>query len=191
MNWLFDRPATIAFLGAALCIPIAIAWVMTGKKQVLYALGAAFTVMVALLITERMVVTDREAIEAMLPQLARDVQNNDLPKVATHVYSGAPTLKQKVQGELHNYHFTECRITKLLEIKINEQAEPRSAEVSFLAAAAGDFKAEGTSFSFAKEAPIRRHVTLQLRRENDGRWTVEDYSHAEVTSAFFQPKESP
>ena len=94
MNWLFDRPVYVALLGVVLCIPIAIAWVMSGRKEVLYALGAAFAVALALLIAERMVVTDREAIEAMLPQLARDVQSNEIQQVLTHIYSGAPELKQ-------------------------------------------------------------------------------------------------
>ena len=91
-----------------------------------------------------------------------------------------------MQGELPNYRFTECRITSQPEIEVN--AKDGSAKASFLAAAAGDFKAEGTSFSFSKEQPIRRHVTLHLRREGDGRWTVADYEHAEVTSAFFNKK---
>ena len=59
MNWLFDRPVYVAILGLVLCMPIAIAWVMTGRKEVLYALAAAFALFVALLIMERVVVTDR------------------------------------------------------------------------------------------------------------------------------------
>lgn len=188
MNWIFDRPAYVALLGVVLCVPIAIAWVMSGKKEVLYALAAAFAVMVALLITERIVVTDREAIEATLQQIARDVQSNDLAAVQKHVYSGAPALQGKVRGELPNYRFTECRITSQPEIEVNAKDEPRSATASFLAAAAGEFKAQGMSITASKEAPIRRHITLHMRREADGRWGVEDYSHAEITSAFFHKK---
>ena len=65
MNWLFDRPVAVGILGVILCVPIAIAWVMTSRKEVLYALAAAFAMFVGLLIMERAVVTDRETIEVL------------------------------------------------------------------------------------------------------------------------------
>ncbi|MBC7856213.1 MAG: hypothetical protein IAF94_22510, partial [Pirellulaceae bacterium] len=165
MNWLFDRPVYVAILGLVLCVPIAIAWVMTGRKEVLYALAAAFALFVALLILERVVVTDREAIETTVQQIARDVQANDHAAVQRHIYSGSPQLNQKVQGELPNYQFSECRVTSQPEIKVNTTDEPRSAKVTFLAAAAGDFKYQGMSASASKEAPIRRHIILHMRKE--------------------------
>ena len=188
MNWLFDRPVYVAILGVLLCVPIAILWVTSGRKEMLYALAAAFALFVALLITERMVVTDREALEATVVQIARDVQANNHQAVQGHIYSGSPPLKQKVQAELPNYQFIECRITSQPEIEVNTKDEPRSAKVSFLAAAAGDFKYEGMSASASKEAPIRRHIILHMRKEADGNWKVEDYEHKEITDAFFNKK---
>lgn len=188
MNWLFDRPVYVAILGLVLCMPIAIAWVMTGRKEVLYALAAAFALFVALLIMERVVVTDREAIEATVQQIVRDVQANDHPAVQRHVYSRASALQQRVQKELPNYVFTECRITKAPDIEVNTKDEPRSARVTFLAAAAGDFKYQGMSASASKEAPIRRRIILQMRKEADGRWTVEDYDHEDFQKEFYQEK---
>lgn len=188
MNWLFDRPVYVAILGVLLCVPIAILWVTSGRKEMLYALAVAFALFVALLITERMVVTDREALEATVVQIARDVQANNHQAVQGHIYSGSPQLKQKVQAELPNYQFIECRITSQPEIEVNAKDEPRSAKVSFLAAAAGDFKYEGMSASASKEAPIRRHIILHMRKEADGNWKVEDYEHKEITDAFFNKK---
>ncbi|MGI8978585.1 MAG: hypothetical protein ACR2FY_05135 [Pirellulaceae bacterium] len=188
MNWLFDRPAYVAILGVMLCVPIAIAWVMTGRKEVLHALAAAFAIFVGLLIMEQVVVTDREAIETTVQQIAHDVQANDHQAVQRHIYSGSPQLKQKVQGELPNYRFTECRVTSQPEIAVNTKDEPRSAKVSFLAAAAGDFKYQGMSASASKEAPIRRRIILHMRKEADGRWTVEDYDHEDFQKEFYQEK---
>jgi divalent metal cation (Fe/Co/Zn/Cd) transporter len=150
MNWLFDRPVYVAILGVGFSVPIAIAWVMSGRKEVLYVLAAAFALFVALLIMERVVITDREAVETTVQQIARDVQANNLQAVQRHVHSAAPLLQQRVQKELPNYVFTECRITSQPEIEVNAKDQPRSAKVSFLAAAAGDFKYEGMSASATK-----------------------------------------
>ncbi len=188
MNWLFDRPVYVAVLGLVFCVPIGIAWVMSGRKEVLYALAAAFGIFVGLLIMERMVISDREAIEATVLQITRDVEANNHQAVRQHIYSGSPQLQQKVQGELPNYVFTECRITSQPEIEVNAKDQPRSARVTFLAAAAGDFKYQGMSGSATKEAPIRRRIILHMRREPDGRWTVEDYAHEDFQKEFYQQK---
>ena len=188
MNWLFDRPVSVAILGVILCVPIAIAWVMTGRKEVLYALGAAFAIFVGLLIMERVVVTDREAIETTVLQIARDVQANDHQAVLSHIYSGSPQLKQKAQSEIANYVFTECRVTKAPTVEVNTDDKPRSAKVTFPAAAAGDFKYGGNSMSFSKEQPVRRQIIFKMRKEADGRWTVEDYDHQDIMKEFMNPK---
>ena len=189
MNWLFDRPVYVAILGLMLCVPIAIGWVMSGRKEMLYALAVAFALFVSLLIIERVVVTDREALEATVVQIARDVQANDHQAVQGHIYFGSPQLKQKVQAELPNYKFIECRITSQPEIEVNTKDEPRSATVSFLAAAAGEFRYEGMNASASKEAPIRRRIILKMRKEADGHWAVEDYDHEDITKEFFNKKE--
>ncbi|MCE9525279.1 MAG: hypothetical protein K8R36_04410 [Planctomycetales bacterium] len=188
MNWLFDRPVSIAIVGLMLCVPIAIGWVMSGRKEMLYSLAVAFALFVGLLIMERVVVTDREALEATVGQIARDVQANDHQAVQRHIYSGSPQLNQKVQAEMPNYKFIECRITSQPVIEVNAQAEPRSAKVSFLAAAAGDFKYEGMTASAGKEAPIRRRIILKMKKEADGRWAVEDYDHEDFTKEFINKK---
>jgi len=188
MSWLLDRPVYVVILGVLLCLPIFIAWVMTGRKEVLYALLAACVVLAALLMVERVVVTDREAIEATLPRITRDVEANDHQAVLNHINSGAPELKGKVQKELPNYVFTECRITSQPNIEIDAKANPRKAKVTFLAAAAGEFKYGGDSYPATKEQPIRRRIILFMKKEADGRWTVEDYDHEGFENEFIKKK---
>lgn len=189
MNWLLDRPLFIVLWGVVICIPIAIGWVASGRKEVLYGLIAALVLVAGLLITERLVTSDREALEITLQQIARDVESNDPQAVLGHVYSGAPALKAKAQQELPNYQFTQCRITRVHEIVVNSQDQPKSAVIQFNVAAAGSFKAEGMELTASKEQPIMRYVELKMRQEADGRWTVEDYSHAEPQAFMFDPNQ--
>jgi hypothetical protein len=182
MNWLFEQPLVIVVLGVLLILGLGAAWSASGRKELLIAIGVALALLVAGLVTERMVVTDQEAIRATLLQIARDVQSNNRQAVARHISSGAPQLKQKADAELPNYDFTECRVTKVFLIDVDRSAEPRSAIVEFNVVASGTFKYQGDHYS---DSGIPRWVKLQLVREKDGRWTLQDYEHAEPTRGMF------
>src|SRR5438105_17370 len=118
MNWLFESPIVIVIAGVALILALAAAWSASGRKELLYALGAAFALLIAALVIERLVVTDREAINTTLLQIARDVQSNNRRAVLQHIASSASSLKQRAEAEMPNYQFTECRITKIHSIDI-------------------------------------------------------------------------
>jgi hypothetical protein len=182
MNWLFESPLTIVVIGAVLLIALGAVWSQTGRKELLYALGATVALIVVGLIVERLVITDREAIRQTLLQIAADVESNNLPSVVKHVYSGAPGLKQKVEAEMPNYRFTECRLTKIHTIDIDASQEPRSAVVEFNVSATGSFSQGGFSIS---DTQVPRWVRLHMVKETDGRWTVQDYQHAPPQQMMF------
>jgi hypothetical protein len=175
MNWLLESPLTIVVVGVLLLILLGWVWSATGRKELLYALGAALALIAVGLVVERLVVTDREAIEATLLTIAREVESNDLRRVVKHIYSGAPELRQKVEGEMPNYDFTECRLTKIHLIEVNAREQPRTAVAEFNVIASGSFR-EG-SFSLSEQS-VPRWVRLYMVKEDDGRWTVRDYIHA-------------
>jgi hypothetical protein len=182
MTWLFESPLIIVVLGVLLILGLGAAWSATGRQELLYAMAAALALLLLGLVTERLVVTDKEAIQATLVQIARDIQSNNRRAVAAHIYSGAPELKKKAEAELPNYEFTECRVTRIYEIDVDRSAEPRSAIVEFNVLASGTFHFLGDRFS---DSNILRWVKLHLVREKDGRWTVQEYEHAEPTRGMF------
>jgi len=173
MNWLFEQPLVIVALGVATILALGAAWSSSGRKELLYAAGAVFALLIAGLIVERVVVTDNEAIRTTLQQIARDVKSNNRAAVARHIHSAAPSLKQKAESELPNYQFAECRVTKIHLIDVDASAEPRSAMVEFNVIASGTFKQPG----FEVTDTVPRWVKLHLLREPDGRWTVAEYEH--------------
>ena len=186
MNWLFEQPLIIVVLGMLLILGLGAAWSASGRKELLVGMVAALALLIGGLVVERMVVTDREAIDATLEQIARDVQSNNRRALLRHIYSGAPELKQKAEAELPNYEFTECRITKIFSRDIDRLAEPRSAIVEFNVLVSGNFRYEGMSFS---DSNIPRWVKLHLVREKDGRWTVQEYEHDTPQRGFMnEPK---
>lgn len=175
MNWLFEQPVVIVMIGVGLILALGAAWTTSGRNELLYAMGAAIVLLIAGLITERLVVTDREAIRQTLVEIAHDVQANDRQAVVRHVHSSAPQLKQKALAELPHYQFTECRVTRVHLIDIDSHAEPRSAMVEFNVIATGTFSQAGLEAT----GTFPRWIKLHMLREKDGRWTVADYEHAE------------
>ena len=177
MTWLCEQPLAIVVIGVLTLIVLGAAWSATGRHELMHALAITFLLMVAALVTERLIVTDREAIEATLMKIAKDVQSNNIHAVTSHVYSGAPELKQKAEGEMPNYHFTECRITKIHKTDVDPKSQPRTAVVEFNVMASGSFKAEGMEISDT----IPRWVRLHMVREKDGTWAVQNYEHGDPT----------
>jgi ketosteroid isomerase-like protein len=175
MNLLLEQPLAIVIVGVVLGLVAGTAWTSTGRKGWLVGLGLVVVLTIAGLIVERLVVTDREAIEATLAEIARDVQSNDLRAVLRHVSSNNPELQQKAEAEMPNYRFDECRVTKIFQLDIDASAEPRSALVEFNVIASGSFQQGGVELA---DRGVPRRVLLQMVREKDGRWRVQDYAHS-------------
>ena len=173
MNWLFDQPIYVAIIGVFLTLLLAAAWLTSGRKELMWATGLAVLLTVVMLIVERVVVTDQEAIRAMLAELAADVESNNVGRVTNHIWSGAPSLVGRAESEMPNYKFTECRITKLHSIEVTGDKEPRNATVEFNVIASGTFRHGG----FEVTDTVPRWVRLHLVQEQDGRWAVRDYEH--------------
>jgi len=171
--WLFDSPIYIVLIGIVLGVFVGVGWTASGRKELLFALGAVVALTVIMLIVERVVITDREAIQATLAEIARDVQANDLQRVVGHIAKGHTSLVQKAQNEMPNYEFTECRVTKIHKTDIDASAEPRSAIVEFNVYVDGKFGRGG----FEMTGPAVRWIQLQMIREEDGKWRVVDYKH--------------
>ncbi len=182
--WPFDQPLYIVVTGIVLGVIVGGLWTASGRKEMLYALGGVVALTVIWLIVERLVVTDREAIRATLGQIARDVQDNDLNRLMGHIAKGNPSLAQKARAEMPNYKFTECRVTKVHETDVDAGSEPRSAIVEFNVLASGTFRQGSLEVSDT----VPRWVRLQMVREEDGRWRVQDYEHGPPqTFMFGQP----
>jgi low affinity Fe/Cu permease len=171
--WLFDTPIYIVLIGIVVGVFVGIAWSASGRKELLYALIGVAVLTVAMLIVERVVITDQEAIQATLAEIARDVQANDMKRVIGHIAIGSPSLVQKAQNEMPNYEFTECRVTKIHKTDLDASAEPRSAIVEFNVRFDGKFKQGGVEV----HGPGVRWIRLQMVREEDGKWRVLDYRH--------------
>jgi len=171
MLWLYEQPLIIVALGVGLILALGAAWSATGRRELLYAAGVGFALLIAGLIVEKMVVTDREAIRATVLQIARDVQNNDRRAVLRHIHSSVPQLRRQAEAELAKYEFKEMRVTRIHLIDVDGQTEPRSAIVEFNVIGSGSERG-GVELDH-----VAQWIRLQMLREKDGRWTVANFEH--------------
>lgn len=186
--WILDNPYNpflLAFIGTVLALVAFVAWLQSGRKEALIAAAAIAGIFVVLIIAERMMISDREAIEATLAQIARDLEANNREAVYAAIHPSKPELLAQAQAELPGYTFTECRITKIQETKINAEAKPKTAQVGFNVMVKGNFKQGADYFS---GMTIARYVVLDLEQDSDGKWKVVHYEHHEPQAAIVEQK---
>lgn len=174
--WILDNefnPFLLAFLGCVACLGAFVGWIMSGRKEALYAAAGLFILFVVLIITERLMISDREAIRDTIIRLARDVEKNDREAVFAAIHPQAADILEQAKAEMPQYMFQECRITKIDETTVDDKAKPKTAEVEFYIAAKGSFKEGGLSH----EGSVPRIVRLYLEQDAAGKWKVVNYSH--------------
>jgi hypothetical protein len=182
--WPLDRPEYIVIIGIVLGVIIGGLWTASGRKELLFGLVAVALFTTIWLVVERLVVTDQEAIRATLYEIARDVQSNDVQRVTRHVAKSNQSLVTRAKNELPNYDFEECRVTKVHLTDVDAGAEPRSAVVEFNVVATGTFRQGSIEISDT----VPRWIQLQMVREEDGKWRVQNYRHdAPQQFLFGQP----
>lgn len=183
--WILDNeynPFLLVFLGTVAGLGAFVAWTMTGRKEAIFAGIGLLILFGALIVIERMSISDREAIEATLVKAARDLENNNHEGIYAFIHPDSQEMKQQAQAELPGYKFDECRITKIYETKINGDANPKTAVVEFNVIVKGSFKAGADAFS----GQIPRLVRLDLVQDRDGKWKVTKYFHDSPEQAIME-----
>jgi hypothetical protein len=181
MNWIFESPLTIVLLGAAALALLSTVWVQTGKSQVLIAMGVVGALLIAGLVVERMVQTDREKLEATVRDIAADVRRNDHAQLYQHIAKSAPELRARAQAEIPNYQFTECTVTKFYRVEVKSDKRPKEAEVEFMVSVSGNFNYQGFQTG---DGTYLRFVRLYFVEEPNGEWKVRDYAHDDPSAAM-------
>jgi hypothetical protein len=149
-------------------------WTATARREPLIAAGVAIALMPLLWMVERLVVTDREAIDATLHQIAADVKSNNRAALLAHIDPAATWLRTRAEGEIANYQFTECKVNKLHGIEVNYRDQLPTAVADFNVYVSGTFKVGN---EVLPPGDYFRRIELHLRQDAEGRWRVENYSH--------------
>jgi hypothetical protein len=165
---LLESPWPWLLFGIAAEAALAVALVRTQRGHLLWAmLGVAIFVLIGLVV-ERLVVTEREAVEMTLDAGVAAARANDLNRLLACISPRATEARRYAGLVMGRAQVEDARILHL-EITINRLTSPPTARARF--------QAIGQGRDRLNEFPYRafaRWVVVELRRE-DGRYLVSDF----------------
>ena len=166
-----ESPWTIGILGA-ISVAIAVgAWLQTGHKYALVGMAAAAILTAAGIALERSVITEREAVEALLYQMAGELERNDYDAILAHLSPQNPDVQSRARAELDTHEFEEVTITRVHEVSVLPDHIPPKAVIRF------NVKARGSlAHGYLEDRDAFRYVIFTLLKEGDA-WRIVDYEH--------------
>ena len=178
MSWLLEEPLYVLVIGFVTCALLGGFWLQTGYRPLATAIVAVVGLTFALVLLERTVETDREKIEAMLQQAARDVEQNDLIAVLRLVHPSAKSIHQQATVEFSRWEFHRVSVKQNLEIAIQGDQQPRTATATFnvvvvLSARSGLTREPAGS---RKERRVPQYITLKLQQVKDS-WRIVQFDY--------------
>jgi len=160
-----ESPWPFLLIGIAAEAILAILLVQTGRGKFLVAMIGVGALTLLALLVERLIVTDREAVENTLDAAVAAVEANDINRVLAFTAPTAQKPRADAQWILSRFEVQMARITGL-DITVNRLTSPRTAKAKFLAIGHGrDRQGQMPYTSFSQ------HVVVELRLYGD-RWLV-------------------
>lgn len=161
MDILFEHPWWIISIGVSIEVVLAIILLITRRGTLLWWMLGVLAVTLLSLLIERLVVTDRERIEATLYGGAAALEANDLQRVLSYFPKEAQEARNVVTMIMQRFEVQTARIYNL-EIKIDMQSKPPAAKATFLAFASyHDRKGEMPYDNYAS------NLIVDLRKHGD------------------------
>jgi hypothetical protein len=171
MTRFVESPVPCCLIGLAVLSILLILYLQTRRAAFMGAMLIVVLLVVAGIFIEQVVVTDREAIETAVYDLAASVEANDLPAVLSHISPQATQARRAAEREMGRYEVELARVLGKLDIDISYSSDgnPYKAEVRFQ----GVVKAkEGRS---QLEGGARLGFETTFVRERD-RWLLSEVS---------------
>jgi K+ transporter len=169
----FENPLRIlvvfVFIEAALA---ALLW-MHGQKWTLWAMAAAVGLCGTWLAAERVVVTEREKVAAVVYEAAAALERNSLPDLLNTIAANATNVRHDAQAILPQVSINRVSVKNNLAIDVYESRRPPFAKARFNVVIYAEPKAYAGPPGDAGR-PYPRFCELTFSREN-GNWRISDY----------------
>jgi hypothetical protein len=169
MDFFFENPWRLLLIGVAVEAVLVFLLFQTGRGKILWAIIAVAILTAAALIVERLVVTDREAVEMTLDAAVAAVEADNEKQLLACIAPSAKSPQEDARWVLKNIKVEEAHLSGL-EVTVNRATRPPTAEAKFSA-----FGFASLKNGLVSQEGYKRHVTVRLRQQGD-RWLVEDYT---------------
>jgi hypothetical protein len=179
VSWILEASLARNLLLGAMAVAVvalAAAWLRVGKRPLLGAAIGLVGLIGLLLLVSELIVTDREAVDAVLRQAAADVEKNDLHAVLRHIHSKSANVANTAKGELPKYRFEKIDLKNDVQITVDSTANPPTAEAKFTVSVHGKFASGGDFSDVFGERGVWRHAIVRFEKEGEA-WKVVEYEH--------------
>ena len=172
LSW-FTEDATFPFIsGMVLAVVFFLLFASSRSKPMLY-----FSIVIAMLAggifaCEKMIVTEREEVVAIVRDLAVQVKANNVAGVVKHLSPKHQQTVDRASNEMPKYNFTVCNLSGITEFK-DDESNSNAKVISFVV----NFRAAINPHS--EMIPGQRKVSLTFERDAAGQWKVIDYAHSD------------
>lgn len=189
MDAFFENPIPVLLVGLVVGSVLGVAYLNTGRRSLLVAMGVVLVAVVAGIAIERSVKTDRERIAETLDQLASALQADGLPEnSADNVIAAVMLVITQSESETakrtRNIAETNLRLAKItrasysnLRVEVNKLSLPPSAEVHFDAKISGEGRPPLADIVTHHTYPLEfviKMVYEQDDRYDEPRWLIGD-----------------
>ena len=172
MTWLTENPFPLLLIGCLTTVILAGGWLRTGSKWLLVAVLAAIALTIAAVVTERLIVTDRERVTQTLFDIAKLVEHNQIDEALKYAYPKKPEVRSQAAAELPLYRFSEVHIKSNLEVEVFPDRKPPMATAKFNVVVV-----LSTRDGMLNNQIIPRYAEVTFYKDDDGQWRVGAYTH--------------
>lgn len=170
MSWLFEDPTLLIASGALIEALLAVALVKSGRAVLLLVMVGVLALILGGVLVERLVVTEREQIEATLDGVSHELEANDVEGVLSWIDPQAQALRAEVRDKVPQARITEVRLFDL-RINVNHYVTPPTAAAEFTGRIRGAYRGQAPA---SGEGMVLRRLTVDFRRQGD-RWLITGY----------------
>jgi hypothetical protein len=169
MTWFTENPLPPVVIGIIVEAALVVGLAKTGKRGFLWGIVGTLAIVIAAVVTERMVVTPREAVTSAIEEMRAALAANDRATLLTHIDPGNVRLRNQVQFDLAQVTVSQAKINEL-KVEVDETGKIAVADIK------GVVHFEGT---LVRAVPVKIRAQLK-KREPDGKWVV---THADYETA--------
>ncbi len=166
MTTLTENPMPLIFFAVAVEAVLGVILYMTGRGIYLIAMIGVLLAILGCVGLERMIVTERERVEAALEEVRAGMEANDIERVLACISPQAGDVRSDARWAISYVRFTRVKITRLEIDKINKLTSPPTATARFIVMVSGEDRHGSMGH---RTYPAKLDVTFRLE---NGRWVI-------------------
>lgn len=167
LTTLLENPVPIYAVGAVLATLCGLAFLARRNLPSLFAFAGVVGATLLLVLVERLVVTDREEVEAAVVELMKAIEENDLPTVVATIDPAATEVRSDAERLMPLVKVEDTGATSL-RVEVDTSTESLTAVAKFRGKIDGIHKSSGQRVFYFEEVYL-------FWGKREGQWLVVDY----------------